>query len=442
MAIINRQRSAHAPGDNLTEWYRIQNSADSSEADVYLFSEIGGWFGIWADEFVDELRKLDVGKINLHINSPGGSVFDGVAIYNSLVSHKASITAYVEGLAASAASFIAQAGDEIVMRRGSTMMIHDALAAVYGNQQDMLDVAEVLDKISNNVADIYAYRAGGTIEAWRETMRAETWYSAQEAVDAGLADKVYGDSSDTSTDVEDTLLSKFFNYNGRNSAPSPERVRQLVSNTVKEKIVSTRNSADAPATPEAPAPAVPATPPTEEEETGTQPTAPDAEPTPASQPSEPSGAPASGDPNARNVFRVNNVATTDFAAVQRHIDTLEEFQRETVTNSRRDFVKQLAGDNRILASQIGPTEEFVLDLSNEQYAKWVASWNAAPPVALVGTQVEGNSSGSSATSAQADRIEVLKGIVRQHQLAGQSEDRIKENSSYKELMQLEPTFKL
>lgn len=191
-----RPITAHRPQAGRS-WYRIADRAavraEEAEADkrvsVYLFDEIGGW-GVTAGEFVAELRGLDAEAIDLHINSPGGDVFDGVAIYNALLSHAATVTVYVDGLAASAASFIAQAGDRVVMARNATMMIHDASGFCYGPASDMRTMADLLDKVSDNIADIYASRTGTPATKWRAAMLAETWYSAEEAVKAGLASEV------------------------------------------------------------------------------------------------------------------------------------------------------------------------------------------------------------------------------------------------------------
>jgi ClpP class serine protease len=120
-------------------------------------------------------------------------VFDGLAIYNALRSHPAQVTVTVDGLAASIASVIAMAGDRVVMNRGAMMMIHDASSLSVGNAQEMRATADLLDKASDNIASIYADRAGGTPEEWRGQMRAETWYLAAEAVDVGLADEAVTD---------------------------------------------------------------------------------------------------------------------------------------------------------------------------------------------------------------------------------------------------------
>jgi ATP-dependent protease ClpP protease subunit len=172
--------------EHTTPWYRIDNRA-SGASDVYLYSEIGFW-GVTADDFVKDLSAVKGDTINLRINSEGGEVFDGITIFNALRNHAATVNVTVDGLAASAASFIAMAGDTITMDRGSQMMIHDAQTVALGNAASMRDTADLLDKASNTIASMYAERAGGTVADWRKTMAKDTWYTAEEAVAAGLAD--------------------------------------------------------------------------------------------------------------------------------------------------------------------------------------------------------------------------------------------------------------
>jgi ATP-dependent protease ClpP protease subunit len=209
---------ADNPRGGQDNWFRITNKSAGS-AEVYIYDVIGEW-GQPASEFVNQLREVDAEEIQLHVNSPGGNVYDAVAILNSLRSHPARVVATVDGLAASAASFIVQAGDEIVMSRNSEMMIHDARGIAVGDTKVMADLAERLDQISNNIASIYADRAGGTADEWREVMKAETWFSAQEAVDAGLADRV-----DEGKGADESVTARFdmsvFNHAGRRDAPAP-----------------------------------------------------------------------------------------------------------------------------------------------------------------------------------------------------------------------------
>lgn len=172
-------------------WYRITNEAGApTRVDIYDEIGGGGWFstGVTAVDFVAELAGI-VGDLEVHINSPGGDVFDGLAIYNSLAQRPGNVTTVVDGLAASAASFIAQAGKQRVVSPGSMMMIHDAAGVAFGNGSDMREMADLLDKVSDNLASIYASHSG-IAEGWRDAMQKESWYTADEAVAAGLADRL------------------------------------------------------------------------------------------------------------------------------------------------------------------------------------------------------------------------------------------------------------
>ncbi|MFI9154497.1 head maturation protease, ClpP-related [Streptomyces sp. NPDC053367] len=170
-------------------WYRITNSA-ADEAEVMLYDEVGGWLGATADDFINDLRGITASNILLRVNSPGGQVYEGIAIANALRAHPASVTVQVDGIAASIASVIAMAGDRVRMMPNAMLMLHDASGLTVGNAADHRETAELLDKISGNIADAYAARAGGTRDEWRQVMVQETWYTAEEAVAAGLADEV------------------------------------------------------------------------------------------------------------------------------------------------------------------------------------------------------------------------------------------------------------
>ncbi|MFI0768620.1 head maturation protease, ClpP-related [Streptomyces sp. NPDC021218] len=206
------------------DWYRIKNLGNSA-AEVVIYDEIG-WFGVTAEDFMAELRGLDVGEITLRVNSPGGEIFDGIAIHNLLRSHRAQVTTYVDSLAASIASVIALAGDRVIMQPHSQMMIHDGSGLSIGNAQDMREMADLLDRQSDNIAEVYAERAGGTVAEWRERMLAETWYSAAEAVAAGLADEVAPsrqrpDEGEPDDPMANSWDLSIFRYAGRQEAPSP-----------------------------------------------------------------------------------------------------------------------------------------------------------------------------------------------------------------------------
>jgi ATP-dependent protease ClpP protease subunit len=168
-------------------WYRISNTGGNAE--VWIYDMIGEW-GITASDFVADLKSLGNQPVDIHINSEGGSVFDGVAIYTAIKQHAAHTTGYIDSLAASAASFIAMACDTVVMAKQGRIFIHDAQGLVMGSAKDMRDTAAVLDDLSDNIASIYADRTGGTVKEWRKNMAAEKWYDAEAAVSAGLADSI------------------------------------------------------------------------------------------------------------------------------------------------------------------------------------------------------------------------------------------------------------
>jgi len=195
-------------------------ASNLTEADIYIYEVIGGWFGIEAIDFVQALSNLDVQQINLFVNSPGGDVFDATAITNALRRHPANVTATVDGIAASAASFILTAADEVVMGQGSSLMVHDAWSVAIGNAQDMRDTADILDKLSDNIAGMYAAKAGGTVAGWRQVMLDETWLNADEAVELGLADSVAdaAESDDPASNVFDLHV---YAHSGRADAPAP-----------------------------------------------------------------------------------------------------------------------------------------------------------------------------------------------------------------------------
>lgn len=185
-------------------WFRIENRPAAADApqqgpttDIYLYDAIGEW-GVSAQDFINALRGVVTGTITMYVNCEGGEVFDGLAIYEALRRHPANVTAFIDGIAASAASFVVMAADRIVMAAHAKMMIHDAHGIAMGNARDMRSMADLLDSLSDTIADIYAERSGKTREDWRAAMQAAeggpdgTWYDAKAAVKAKLADEMVG----------------------------------------------------------------------------------------------------------------------------------------------------------------------------------------------------------------------------------------------------------
>lgn len=161
---------------------------------LYVSGVIGGYDND-SYEFVQAVHGITADTVDLYINSPGGFVYDGVAMYEALQSHNATVNVHIDGLAASAASFLAMAGDNVDIAKAGRMMIHDAQGVGMGSPADMREYADLLDAVSDDISGIYAARAGGKPAAWRSAMTATTWYSAEQAVGVGLADRVAGTKS-------------------------------------------------------------------------------------------------------------------------------------------------------------------------------------------------------------------------------------------------------
>ena len=193
--VKTRQPSNLKHGRHIKDWFRIENAIDDS-ADVYIFdqitdpimSELFG-VGISAMTIVRELQGLRGKTINLHIDSPGGDIFQGMGIYNTLRNHDAPVHVTVEGIAASTASLIAMAGTTITMNPHTRMMIHLPWSGVIGDEYDMAKESEILHKIGEDIAGIYSDRADSRIN-WHAKMVEESWLSAEEAVKLGLADRL------------------------------------------------------------------------------------------------------------------------------------------------------------------------------------------------------------------------------------------------------------
>lgn len=175
--------------------FSIINKTETS-AEILLYSSIGESYfedSISAKQFSEELKKLpsSVKEITLRVNSPGGSVFDGMTIYERLKTHPAKVTAYVDGLAASIASIIIMAADEIIVGEGAAIMIHKPMSFVAGNSLELERMIDVLDKIENQMINIYAKKTGMSRSEISSALAKETWYTSDEAIEAGLASKKF-----------------------------------------------------------------------------------------------------------------------------------------------------------------------------------------------------------------------------------------------------------
>ncbi len=184
--------------------FEMKKSDTGLSADIYLYDIIGdSWDGTTAKQFATDLKALDNPKtLNVFINSPGGAVMDGVAIYNTLRRHSARKVMHIDGHAASIASLVAMAGDDIFMAKNAMMMIHNPWAFAMGDAKGFRKIADDLEKMGQTMIETYAKRSGSTVSNVSDWMNAETWFTAKEAIEAGFADSM-------TAEVEAAALVKF-----------------------------------------------------------------------------------------------------------------------------------------------------------------------------------------------------------------------------------------
>ena len=249
-------------------WYNIKAKSDTS-AEISIYDEIGGW-GISAQQFSQEFKALgnNLKQIDLHIHSPGGDVFDGIAIYNLLKNHPANKTVYIDGLAASMASVIAMAGNEIIMPENAMMMIHKPWGIQGGDAEDMRKYADLLDKVEDTLIPAYAAKTGKSTEELATMLAEETWLNGKECVEHGFADKLaeplvamafiqskrLGDFTNMPKAMKEMLLKPQGNASQPVATPAPQAKEepqaaekptvQVVDNTAQVQAqMATRNSA-------------------------------------------------------------------------------------------------------------------------------------------------------------------------------------------------------
>ena len=184
------------PGETMAGRFGVRNE-DGDEPELFIYAPIVDeeweaqyWGGVAAESFVKQVRDIKAKTLHLRINSPGGSVFAARAMEQALREHTARVVVHIDGLAASAASFLAQAGDHRVIAPGAMVMVHKAWTWAWGNDDDLTRQAGVLTKIDKTLAKTYAAASGRPADEWTELMRAETWFDDEEAVEYGLVDAI------------------------------------------------------------------------------------------------------------------------------------------------------------------------------------------------------------------------------------------------------------
>lgn len=201
--------------------YKISNKAAPDETTVYIYDEVS-WFGVQSEQFVKDLNAISAKTIHIRLNSPGGSVFDGTAIFNAIKQHKSRTVAHIDGLAASISSVIALAADEVRMSENAFFMIHDPWSIVIGNADTMREEAELLDKVKGTIVKTYMDKSGKTADEINEMMSAETWLTAEEAKELGFVDEI--ENAKTGEKAQATLFDLSVFANVPNKLKSQEKL--------------------------------------------------------------------------------------------------------------------------------------------------------------------------------------------------------------------------
>lgn len=224
----------------------MKASADGKSADVFIYGEITKW--AWEEygevssiTFKNELDSLgDVDTIHLYINSPGGSVFEGIAIHNMLKRHQARIIVHVDALAASIASVIAMAGDEIRMPKNSMLMIHNPWTFAIGNASELRKQADDLDRIGQSAIQSYLQKSGDKLdeETLKDLLDAETWLSADEALEYGLCD-IVEEANEVAALVDESLVKQYKNVPQQILQPQQKTTQMSEEEkALREKIIA------------------------------------------------------------------------------------------------------------------------------------------------------------------------------------------------------------
>lgn len=180
---------ANARGDKAAG---IRADASGDVGHVYVYDVIDSYWGASAKALVEALASLAGKPVALHINSPGGDVFEARAMVSALRAHGDAVTTYIDGLAASAATYLALAGDQVHITDGGMFMVHNSWTLAWGNKTELRSTADLLDKIDGTIAADYMRKTGAAADQVASWMDAETWFTAQEALDAGFVDQVDG----------------------------------------------------------------------------------------------------------------------------------------------------------------------------------------------------------------------------------------------------------
>ena len=331
------------------EWYRFRMEGDEpSSAELLIFAAIGDWEDLGevsAQGFAKSLGDLpkSVKRLDLHINSPGGSLFEASAIYSRLADHKSEKHVFIDGLAASAASIVAMVGHKIYIRSNANIMVHLPSGIVMGNADDMRKMAGALDTVTESMINIYAKRTGQERDAIRTFLSEETWMTAEQAVEYGFADEVRGVVKAAATVGENKAIFNGVEFDLSRFRNVPTfSVVQPKGERMKPKVTS--QAGTQPAAEPTPTPAPTPTPTPEPAPTPTDPPTPSPTPSPSPEP-----ATASTEPFQRGVLaereRVTALQKLDRPSTHAIIEAAIKDGR-TVTDITADVIDAMDKANK------------------------------------------------------------------------------------------------
>jgi ATP-dependent Clp endopeptidase proteolytic subunit ClpP len=345
----------------VNSWYALAKKPDIGQTEISIYDEIGA-FGVSAKSFLADLQRIPADHtILLKIHSPGGEVFDGNAIFNSLKRRAADVVVQIEGIAASMATVISLAGHHVKMAANGFYMIHNPWGMAMGDAAELRDQAELLDKIRSNMVGAYAAKSGQSPEQITEWMDAETWFTAEQALAAGFVDEITDGLAIAASANRPALLAKFRNTPAALLTPEPPRMENETQPAAapEVEILDTVVSENAPEVVEAPAaePAVE--------------TVLEAEPTPEPEVIEPIESPVAKIAAADQILAKYNAALAE-----RDIALAEARSYKAQLDTEREALQRLERSLGLSAARVVPVIENASPEASDPVAEYIAAVEA------------------------------------------------------------------
>jgi ATP-dependent Clp endopeptidase proteolytic subunit ClpP len=351
----------------VNSWYALAKKPDIGQTEISIYDEIGA-FGVSAKSFLADLQRIPADHtILLKIHSPGGEVFDGNAIFNSLKRRAADVVVQIEGIAASMATVISLAGHHVKMAANGFYMIHNPWGMAMGDAAELRDQAELLDKIRSNMVGAYAAKSGQSPEQIKEWMDAETWFTAEQALAAGFVDEITDGLAIAASANRPALLTKFRNTPAALLTPQPPRMEEnenqdrSVETEILEDPQATVVSENAPEDPSAPS----------DESAPSDAAEPIAQPTPEPEVIEPIESPVAKIAAADQILAKYNAALAE-----RDGALAEARSYKAQLDTEREALQRLERSLGLSAARVVPVIENASPEASDPVAEYIAAVEA------------------------------------------------------------------